>query len=1429
MEKNRRYTLMAFPQGFDGKKIKLNILFIPVNRNPLQPVDFPVAFVASGETTPFVKIKPKFEAKIVSGLDDFPVSNATAGPRVPVPVPLILKHEDDNKEDLLRGIGEQYKHKLNLNHTNQKAEKVRQPEMSVAKYLPHSYRDAFNFTTSRHPNARTDDSYHCAFRKEKNPVMPNHSEDVSWGQLFAHILRQPLLARACGLIYESELEVQPGWFDKGGYIYVDLVNPNEYQTLQNATLGDPGGAFIKRYAARIPALKKGEPRTLFAPMLFPVIHQTPATTPPKGEWDKIFAETSAYDDGFAKIVHANQPVSSNLLAESQDGFHPVKDAGIRLAWDDEQLLIWYYRQLTENPSDPGSGERVDAPLGVSGYRIDVKEADGKWSSLNTVKARNLDHAWEIKGADTKIIKGRQLELPYQVYPTQIDGEANSLFWLPMYYTNWIGRSLVLKNSDAIKIYHQDLNNEKDFAGKPKQVSPEQIYDEISPLVDLRYGNEYTFRVRMTDLTGGGPVQDDNFPEVITSQEASWEFKRYIAPAKLRMDVPELLVKHRIEYYNAILHEDSGKMEYKAYPSVFIRRPLLSYPAVVFTGKYQAKGKDPVELLTKVADKLLQESIAEGGSYTDLKRAFVDGIADPDVVKVDVVVEVESLGLDNLLSRDGKENYIPLYTTTRKFPDDFESALHIFVKFIDCPVLNFHNSPDPLNNSDYTMTMLDSLNDIILPTARKVRVTLRALCEGDESYFGFTNDDNHDLDSRYGKETRLLFYKESVDEKDLLTGKANIPILQGIYLQPDPVFHWDGKIATALLQRENSAHMPDIVQRLATQLGVESKGMTLVGKKGERVVFGCSSRIRHNLAPDNSSITFASKDDLINHWLGCFVYRMNRDWSWNGLKNISFTIDRKKKFRKDEVSEIENLPSIGEIEVKRTVSFEALQPNIYGKIDRSGTTIVYIDAIEPKTSLKNSSGRLKFPDELKLNYLLHSNLKENHGNVHDAPEIKKLDLPTTINPSQVPKLISAGYALTPYQPRDNYSSTDIRQRYLWLEFAEPVENPDDTMYCRILANAPDQLISNNHPSLLLAPEEPALQLDPEYIRTVIEGQSDDMAGSGAMQVMEKSGNSPVHYLMPVPPGMHPDSPELFGFFTYEFRIGHGHWPEKSDNLWSTAQARFGRPLRVTGIQHPAPTLVCAVARDEEKMYVNAPYAKAVYHGKNVTADPPRTQLWCLLYAQVKRADNTEWRNILLDERQLDWRHKLTTDKGEMQKFMELLKTHYSIPSRVIHKPKKFKHNDANVLQGAALAMFRDKSKTGLALWYNEEISILLSNYGLPSDASLSVVVAEVFTPVTSLKEHITGLYNESVGSEFISAHHRFNNNFTHGAATVMRNNGDEETEATVRSAATDQMRMENVDQHPLDSNLGKFRILRTSPLTPVPDACCKDCSSYTMSK
>jgi hypothetical protein len=78
-------------------------------------------------------------------------------------------------------------------------------------------------------------------------------------------------------------------------------------------------------------------------------------------------------------------------------------------------------------------------------------------------------------------------------------------------------------------------------------------------------------------------------------------------------------------------------------------------------------------------------------------------------------------------------------------------------------------------------------------------------------------------------------------------------------------------------------------------------------------------------------------------------------------------------------------------------------------------------------------------------------------------------------------VPSGIALSPYVVKDNYSETEPRRRFLWIEFAEAIRDPKDTYFVRVLSSAPDQLLSNNHPDLLVTPEEPSLPIDPEHIR------------------------------------------------------------------------------------------------------------------------------------------------------------------------------------------------------------------------------------------------------------------------------------------------------------------------------------------------------------
>ncbi|MDZ7604581.1 MAG: hypothetical protein U5K79_03115 [Cyclobacteriaceae bacterium] len=1298
-----------------------------------------------------------------------------------------------------------------------KPEQPRTLDKTVFKHIPETYCRAHNFTTPKTKNAVTDDSYHCAVKAAKyQPGFERSTDVVSWGKVFAYLMRQPLLARQAGMIYQTSIPIDASYFPNGGWLYVDLAPDSDYRAEQNAD-----DTFIKRYAARIPQLIQGEPRQVFAPILFPV------TNSPTGNYDELFTEVAEFDDGFAKIVHCQQPPNRSLLEEQNDGAHPVKDTGIRLGWDDEQILIWYIRQMLGDAGGQLSG-RLDAPLGVFGYSIDVRqtaEPENNWESLNQVQSIQPLALSRNPGVPNDMIEigGFSGELPYQVYPMQLDGRKDESYWLPMYFAYWNGHHMILPDPDAAAIYQTgnanvssnperdfldddnvtQVTDNKGFPGRtgtgvtgPAQNQLNQIYNPGPVNTQLRYGNNYEFRVRMQDLSGGAPPLSSNPVNETASDITTCRFKRFISPNQPRIheldptgDDSNLLVNNDTIQEVSVLN---------------IQRPKLGYPAVVYTGKYD----NPIQRLIDQSNLGISADAANANHRVGL------GIADPDVDRLEISVEIASLKLDKLESISGNEDYIHLYTTYRSFApintdDDYESALNIPIVYKDVRVLHSGNQVDIINDLDLNDD-IDNLTELVLPTGRTVRLTIRAVCEekeDNENYYGFINDGNKKFDNRFGEIFQIMTYRPSGVETNLLVQSAGVPKIQGIFMQSDVVSNFDGKVSTLLFGRLNN-DQPNNVQQLADKLNIESNGLTLNAPKGQRIVFGCSSRIRHTLAPDNSSITFASKGDLINHWLCCISLELDRDWMWDALESRSFIVRRTKKFTHDENPESTNV-IIGDIEMVRTASFESLH-----KPQRNSTRLIFIDAVEPK---KDQPGNTPvFPDTIDLNYSVEARFKQNHGEETDAPEVLNLSLPITTPPSQVPKIISAGIALSPYKRNEKYSASETRKRQLWIEFEEPILDSKDTFFCRVLSIAPDQLISNNNPALLVAPEEPPLPIDPELIRVIGENATNDLAGLNAMQPMQKSSTSDRHYLLPLPPGLHANADEMFGFFTYELRVGHYEYPvqaedEGPEKVWSTAQGRFGRRLRATGIQHPAPTLTCMANRDSDKLWVTAPYAVAVHDGKNVTADPPRTELWALLYAQVKQADKMDYRNILLNDRRLDWRVQVETEKD-----VDVLKKYTADDLQVLNSITINNFNDsinyAKFQNVYKLIDYSDKNKNakkyGTTVWTNNEIDQLLNLFGLPSDSPLSVLVVEILPTITNIFDHFSNFDRPGISQN---------------VANFLADEQKSHFNRTAKSAVSDLAQRSNQKRpSPVSDELGHHRILRTSPLTEVPEVCCTDC-------
>jgi hypothetical protein len=766
-------------------------------------------------------------------------------------------------------------------------------------------------------------------------------------------------------------------------------------------------------------------------------------------------------------------------------------------------------------------------------------------------------------------------------------------------------------------------------GDPGFAGPYPV-DGINPAVQLRYGTTYQFRVRLMDHTGGGPVSADAAQNPGPHPVFTLPFRRWIRPRNVRVldklpNVPDPT---------------------KPPAQIRVGRPLLGHPEYGFTGVPHARAD-------LIAD--IPHAQAE-------KREVA--LPDPDVSALSISVQVRALGLDTRPGGGTEAGYHTVFTTTRPFPADPKAPLTLDLAWTDAHDVD-------------TLAPGPAAGPVTVPTARDVRLVLFAVAKEDPhlDYFGAD-------DVRVGAPVNVNLRHPSSDERDLFLPTTPSDLLRAIFLQPSSLL--DASVAFAQRAAGLGVEAPaNPIGRLAGELDLAVNGLTLRARSGRRVVFGAAAGMRHVLAPDNSSITFASNADLAQHWIVALRVTLDRDWTWDGLAPTGVSVVR------------QGAGEVGRIEPRSTIDAAALVHP-----DRSGTDLVFFDVVDPKPEPGH------FPAELHLDYALTPSFTTPPAQ-SSPPLTVGVRLPMTTPPSQVPRLASAGIALSPYVRSADYSRTEQRRRALWIELDRPPENPHDLYFCRVLGYAPDPLLVG----VLRDPDEaaePPLPVDPEPIRTIVPGQSDDRAGFTAMQQLVPS-DSPLHFMLPLPPGLPDDAPELFGFYTYEFRVGHNQG-------WSTAQGRFGAALRVTGVQHPAPPLTCMVVRTKAGIVASAPYANPVQDGRSVRPLAPATEIYVLIYAQVYQSDAQDFRNVLLS-----------------------------------HKPGRFQRKQLDDRQISPDALYADAS------WSTSEIKLMLSGLTLGTDASLSCLAVETLP----------------------------------GGSKI----GD-----------------------PLGANLGQERLLRTSPLVPVPPIC-----------
>lgn len=1001
----------------------------------------------------------------------------------------------------------------------------------VRKYLPRSYRQAFPFVHPRTSLAVTDDTYHCLMRCPPDPVTPQPPTVIGWGEAIAFALRRPRLAEKLGLIFSLNVSIDASpRLEKGGWLWVELASTSDF----SSQVALPN--FLRTFATRVPPLSTGSTRSLFTPVVFPV-SDSAAEAATLGNFDKVFVEAVRFDDGFSKIVHSRQPRSADPLDENGTGAPIVRDEGVQLGWDDEDILEGQNRALG---APPDGEDPVLAPRGVFGYRVDVRlQGTADWTSLSKVNS-----PLSI-GVDLGIALEERWS---EVVPT----EHNTQIWLPAWFVNWRGGSLVVSTNEEQRLMNVP-------PGQP--VLDEPVDADI---VELRYGQRYEFRVRLADTTGGGPGIDMSPVQLGESPISLLHMKRHRPPGIVKIDTVTAGLDGTV-------------------PSIRIWRPRLGYPEAVYASGVDAR----IALLKQIAAN-------DAGASADAKPPE---IRDPDTSFLRVRVLIKVPTFDPAADRNG---YVVWYETSRPFPSDPELPLDLSLSYTNASDYRDINISSQLG-AEGTVS-----GHVILPTARDVRLEVRAVGHNDMAYFA-------SQEARLGREDEVDLHAmaDLTAEADALAILPPSDALRSVFLRPDPIGQ-RAALRPVVVQNDPS---PVLLVRLASEVELVADGSLLVGQEGERVAFGCAG-LTHHAAPDGTSLELADPGELAGQWINVVQAVLNRDWTWRGAGSPLLKVRR-------EVS-LPNAPGtilktteVGSIELMHTINIQAAR-----KPERSYTRLIFIDALPPPI------GSDELPYEVDVSYKLILMLE----NGDSITQTIATHLPIVTKPNQIPRVVAAGLALTPYDHDSEYAITASRTKRLWIEFAEPLADHRDAYFVRPLTCTPDPMLLPGVEPLADPDVVEGVPLDPELVRVITPGQVQDLAGFTVMQRLEPAANSDRRFLVPLPPNTDPNSPELFSFFTYDIRVGHDRGPD-TDPLWTTAQGRFGEPLVLEGVQHPPPELPCTVIAEPcGAVLVRAPFATPYAGLKKVLPNPANTQIWVVLYARVMQADASTRRNVQISLRQ-----------------------------------------------------------------------------------------------------------------------------------------------------------------------------------------------------
>ena len=145
MNPNQRLSIMTFPQFFDGNELQINIVVLPRDHNPLNPLIVGEEPQIPDATAAFADANFSFGAQLVQGFG----SNPLPQPRPLSEAILLNTSSPDNPREIFEAMANHLQiFNLNMVNSNinlqnipadRQFQKARPVQFSVYKHIPKSY------------------------------------------------------------------------------------------------------------------------------------------------------------------------------------------------------------------------------------------------------------------------------------------------------------------------------------------------------------------------------------------------------------------------------------------------------------------------------------------------------------------------------------------------------------------------------------------------------------------------------------------------------------------------------------------------------------------------------------------------------------------------------------------------------------------------------------------------------------------------------------------------------------------------------------------------------------------------------------------------------------------------------------------------------------------------------------------------------------------------------------------------------------------------------------------------------------------------------------------------------------------------------------------------------------------------------------------